>query len=181
MTMEPLEETYFKWLAVQVVNTRLKNPSLTNWHVLRQLFGTEFVWRIHNDDNRVADGKELRSEFFEAHPDLKPEAIWFDQGCSFLEMLIALSRRLTFQTEGASPSEWFWHLMNNAGLNITDQAYEAGRMQMYVDQVLQMINMRTYDRNGRGGLFPLNGTGAYEDQTKVELWYQMNYYLLERS
>ena len=181
MNGEPLEETYFKWLAVQVVNTRLKNPSLTNWHVLRQLFGTEFVWRIRNDDNRVADGVELRSQFLDQHLGLEVDPAWFEQPCSFLEMLIALSERLTFQTEGASPAEWFWHLMNNVGLNITDQAYEAGRMQMYVDQVLQMINMRTYDRNGRGGLFPLNGAGVIEDQTKVELWYQMNYYLLERS
>ena len=67
MNTEPLEETYFKWLAVQVVvNTRLRNPRQTNWEILRQLHSTEFLWRVHNDDNRVEDGKELRSEFLES-------------------------------------------------------------------------------------------------------------------
>lgn len=175
MNVEPLEETYFKWLVDQVVNSRLHNSRQTNWEVLRQLHQTEFFWRIRNDDNRVADGKELRSEFLDG----LPAGSWETQGCSFLEMLIALSRRLAFQTEGISPAEWFWHLMDNVGLRISDWDYEEQRMHGYVDQVLQMINNRTYDKNGRGGLFPLHGANI--DQTKIEIWYQMNYYLLERS
>ena len=179
MNDEPLDELYFKWLVAQVANIRLKNPTLTNWYVLEHLFKAEFVWRIRNDDNRVEDGKELRSEFLEAHPDVQADRDWLGQGCSFLEMLIALSRRLTFQTEGISPAEWFWHLLENANLRISDRDYESGRLGMFVNQVLQMLNNRTYDRNGRGGLFPLRDTEV--DQTRVELWYQMNYYLLERS
>ena len=179
MNKEPLDELYFKWLAVQVANTRSRTPSLTNWHVLRQLQHTEFVWRIHHDDNRVTDGKELRSEFLAEHFDAEADLPWMTQGCSFLEMLIALSRRLEFQAEGASVAKWFWHLMDNVGLHISDRDYESNRLEMYVDQVLEMLNNRTYERTGRGGLFPLNDASV--DQTKVELWYQMNYYLLERS
>lgn len=179
MTSEPLDETYFKWLAVQVVNIRLKNPALTNWYILKQLFSTEFVWRIRNDDNRVGDGKELRSEFIEYHPQVEATYAWMSQGCSFLEMLIALSRRLSFQAEGASANQWFWHLLNNANLQISDHDYVNQGMENYVAQVLQMLNNRTYDHNGKGGLFPLHESEV--DQTKVELWYQMNYYLLERS
>lgn len=175
MIAEPLEETYFKWLVGQVVNTRLRNPRLTNWEVLKQLHSTEFTWHIRNDDNRVEDGKELRLEFLQDVPNHD----WVTQGCSFLEMLIALSRRLTFQMEGTSVPEWFWHLMNNVGLVISDLEYEEQRMQNYVDQVLQNLNNRTYDKNGRGGLFPLHDPPV--DQTKVEIWYQMNYYLLERG
>lgn len=172
---KPLDEAYFEWLAVQVVNIRLRNPRTTRWEVLKQLYRTEFFWRIRNDDNRVADGKELRTEFLDGGT----AECWEEQGCSFLEMLIALSRRLAFQTEGASVAEWFWHLMANAGLDISDWDYEENRMETYVDQVLQSINNRTYDTNGRGGLFPLHESDI--DQTKIELWYQMNYYLLERS
>lgn len=175
MNDEPLEETYFKWLAVQVVSDRPRDPRQTNWLVLRQLHSTEFFWRVRNDDNRVEDGKELRLEFLNGNSSLS----WLSQGCSFLEMLIALSRRLAFQTEGVSVAEWFWHLMNNVGLCISDNEYEELRMQGYVDQVLRNLNNRTYDKNGRGGLFPLHD--AEIDQTKVEIWYQMNYYLLERS
>ena len=179
MNVEPLDETYFKWLAVQVVNARLRNPSLTNWYILRQLYTTEFVWRIRNDDNRVEDGKELRSEFLEANPDISAPQDWMNLGCCFLEMLIALARRLQFQTERVSSSEWFWHLMDNISLNIFDRDYEFNRMEGFVGQVLQRLNDRTYERNGRGGLFPLHDDSV--DQTKVEIWYQMNYYLLERS
>ena len=176
---EPLEETYFKWLAVQVVNARLRNPRQTNWEVLRQLHRTEFTWFVHNDDNRVADGKELRAEFLQDEFGEPLNDARNSEGCSFLEMLIALSRRLSFQTEGVSPAEWFWHLLGNAGLHISDWDYESQRMHDYVDQVLQVLNNRTYDKNGRGGLFPLRDSDI--DQTQVELWYQMNYYLLERG
>lgn len=175
MTFEPLEESYFEWLVVQVVNHRLRNPRSTYWEILKQLHGTEFCWRIRNDDNRVIDGKELRSEFLNG--EYLPE--WDSQGCSFLEMLIALSRRLTFQAEGTSVDGWFWHLMDNVGLHISDWDYAERRMQGYVDQVLQTINNRTYETNGRGGLFPLREPVG--DQTKLEIWYQMNYYLLERG
>lgn len=175
MIVEPLEETYFKWLVVQVVDNRRRNPRMTHWEVLKQLHRTEFLWIIRNDDNRVVDGKELRTEFLEGGS----VDDWETQGCSFLEMLIALSRRLTFQTEGVSEAEWFWHLLDNVGLRISDWDYEEQRMYGYVDQVLQALNNRTYDKNGRGGLFPLHD--PVDDQTKVELWYQMNYYLLERS
>lgn len=179
MNREPLEETYFKWLAAQVVNARLKSPRLAYWNLLRQLFVTEFVWSIHNDDNRVEDGKELRSIFLQEYPNPDATPAWLAQGCSFLEMLIALSGRLTFQTEGASPADWFWHLLGNVNLVITDEVYESMRMEGFVDQVLQMLNDRTYDPSGRGGLFPLNDAQA--DQTRCELWSQMNYYLIERS
>lgn len=179
MIDEPLDEAYFKWLAVQVVNTRLRNPTTTNWFVLRQLYVTEFVWRIRNDDNRVEDGKELRLEFLEQHPQFDWSSEWTSLGCSFLEMLIALSRRLSFQSELASSAGWFWHMMDNVNLNIFDYAYERDRMHGFVDQVLQSLNNRTYERNGRGGLFPLHDDSI--DQTQIEIWYQMNYYLLERS
>lgn len=179
MSKEPLDELYFKWLAVQVVNTRLKNPSRTYWFVLRQLYTTEFLWRIRNDDNRVEDGKELRLEFLDQHPDVERSSEWVGLGCSFLEMLIALTRRLAFEVEGVSSSEWFWHLMENTSLVIPDRDYDRDRMHSFVDQVLQQLNNRTYEKNGRGGLFPLHDVSI--DQTKVEIWYQMNFYLLERS
>jgi hypothetical protein len=179
MNEGPLDELYFEWLAVQVVNTRLRARTQTNWNVLRKLYSTEFLWRIRNDDNRVADGLELRSEFLEERVDLEVDPVWFTQGCSFLEMLIALSRRLTFETEGVSSAEWFWQMLDNVGLHVSDRDFESQRMEIFTDQVLQALNNRTYNPNGRGGLFPLND--AQVDQTQVEIWYQMNYYLLERS
>jgi hypothetical protein len=48
-----------------------------------------------------------------------------------------------------------------------------------VDEALSALIYRTYDRDGTGGLFPL--THPEEDQRKVEIWYQLNAYLLERE
>ena len=180
MISVPLDEAYFEWLAVRVVNTRLRSASQTRWTVLRKLYTTEFIWRIHNDENRVEDGKELRRQFLEAHPISNPLPGWLDQGCSFLEMLVALSDRLTFQTEGWASADWFWHLLDNVGLNVSDVEFQRANMDIYTDSVLAQINDRTYDWNGRGGLFPLQRVSEV-DHTQVELWYQMNYYLLERS
>lgn len=178
MNEEPLDEQYFEWLAGQVVNLRLRNPTQTSWSVLRKLFSTQFLWRIRNDDNRAEDGKELRREFLDIYPQ-DVVSSWMNEKCSFLEMLIALSRRLSFQTEGASSAEWFWHLLDNVGLYVSDREFDSQGMDTYARQVLEGLNNRTYDRNGRGGLFPL--TDSDIDQTTIELWYQMNYYLLERS
>lgn len=179
MNNEPLEEVYFKWLAAFVVNTRLKSPRLAYWKLLRHLLITEFVWFVKNDDNRIADGKELRSRFLEEHPEIRPTEDWLNQGCSFFEMLIALSARLDFQTESGSQADWFWKLLSNVNLVITDQEYEEYRMEMFACQVLDALNNRTYDPSGRGGLFPLMYPPT--DQREVELWSQMNFYLIERS
>lgn len=92
-----------------------------------------------------------------------------------LEMLIALSRRLSFVGGGAS-LEWFWHMLHNIGLDIYNDLAWDGE---FVDKAMRQINERTYDENGNGGLFPLKETDI--DQRKVELWYQMNSYCLERG
>lgn len=178
MTPEPLDEVYFKWLYRQVAPLRLKNPARTYWSLLRQLFEREFVWFIPNDDNRAMDGVELRCEFL-AHEKLEVDdratQEWLALGCSMLEMLIALSRRLSFVGGGAS-SDRFWQMLHNVGLDIyNDLAWDGDQ----VEPVIRRINERTYDENGNGGLFPLMETDI--NQQKVELFYQMNSYVMERG
>lgn len=175
----PLDELYFRWLYDQVANARLKNPAHTYWSLLRQLYTTEFVWYVPNDDNRVEEGKELRYEFLGASPDTMPDRIWLEEGSSFLEMLIALSRRLSFEEGRASSREWFWQMIDNIDLRRCDLEYQNYPIDVYAKSVLQMLNDRTYDCNGKGGLFPLNNIDI--DQRDVELWYQMTYYLIERG
>jgi hypothetical protein len=45
-----------------------------------------------------------------------------------------------------------------------------------IDDILTRLIERTYKPNGEGGFFPLPQTD--EDQTKVEIWYQMSAYIL---
>lgn len=176
---EPLDEQYLKWLYHQVASVRLKNPARTYWALLRHLYTKEFVWLVPNDDNRVEDGRDLRYEFIEDH-DIQPDPDWLDMGCSMLEMLIGLSRRLAFEAEG-EVRDWFWQLLENLDLQRFNDAYYSGGnpKSTVVDETLDTVIFRTYDVDGRGGLFPLNDTN--EDQREVELWYQLSYYLRERG
>lgn len=174
---EPLDEQYFKWLYRQVASVRLKDPSRTYWSLLRQLYTKEFIWLVPNDDNRVEDGRDLRYEFLNEKNLEDPDHIWMEMGCSFLEMLIALSRRCAFEADNGA-SEWFWHLVDNLNLGgFNDLYFHTRRQENYVDETLDSVVWRSYRSNGMGGLFPLKN--ATENQREVELWYQLSCYLLE--
>jgi hypothetical protein len=181
MIPEPLDDAYLTWLYRQVASVRYKNPSRTYWSLFRKLYSTEFVWYVPNDDNRVEDGRELRYEF-QQEEDVEIDEEWLHLGCSMLEMLIALSRRLAFEADG-QPRTWFWHLLRNIQLeHFTDLELQSGnskRKAEEIDDILGTVIWRRYRRDGsEGGLFPLRrmepGT---RDQRKVELWYQAAAYL----
>jgi hypothetical protein len=178
---KPLDELYFEWLYSQVGPLRLKNPKRTHWSLLQQLHRKEFVWIVPNDDNRVQDGKDLRREFleFSGIDDVRPDSDWMGLGCSMLEMLIALSRHLAFETDGED-RVWFWHLIETLDLmKYNDHEYKNDRRaERKIDDVLNRIIFRTYAPNGRGGLFPLRR--PQQDQREVEIRYQLSAYLLEQ-
>jgi hypothetical protein len=174
MMYAPLDELYLRWLYSQVASVKTRIRARTYWRLFKQLYTTEFIWLVPNDDNRVMDGQLLRDEFL---ADSELEVVdqeWMALNCSFLEMLIALSRRLSFEADG-EPLEWFWHLMRNLELqDYTDN------IDLPVDEVMAKVNQviwRTYRKNGIGGLFPLKRPRI--DQTEVEIWYQLNAYLNE--
>jgi len=173
---EPLDEMYFKWLYSQVENAKLKNPRGTYWRLLRVLHTKEFVWFVPNDDNRLEDGRELRYEFLEDKGIHEIDRHWIEIGCSMLELLIGLAIRSNFE-DGRTIQVWFWTMMRNIGLDGLNDA-TAWSEQDVVD-VLDTVIFRTYKPNGRGGLFPLKRPDT--DQREVELWYQMNAYLLENG
>lgn len=168
-----LDDFYLTWLYSQVGDVKERNKSRTYWKLFRQMYKTEFVWIIPNDDNRVQDGRALHHEWVDEE-DINVKDEWWGPGCSFLEMLIALSRRLAFEGEG-HPATWFWHLMENLRLqDYTDHIQYDPRE---VDEILQRVILRTFRSNGEGGLFPLRH--ARKDQRNVEIWYQMQAYLIE--
>jgi hypothetical protein len=174
---EPLDELYLRWLYSQVADPDARGPSRSYWTLLKQMYETEFFWYVPNDDNRAADGQYLRREFIEdlGLDDVDPD--WMHLGCSMLELLIGLSRRLSFLDEG-EPRGWFWHLVDNLGLRFDDRNRRNFPAAL-VYEVLQDVMWRTYKPNGHGGIFPLRH--PERDQREVELWYQMSSYLLERS
>lgn len=176
MNNQPLDELYFQWLYRQVADPDLKDSSLTYWKLLREFFSKEFVWLVPNDVNRSEDGKELRSEFIHEERPTRVESEWLNIGCSILELMVGLSRRLSFEADG-EPYYWFWKLVENLGLD----GYSDNRRlpKKKIEETLDRVIFRTYKRNGLGGLFPLKQTD--KDQRKVELWYQKAEYLQEQS
>lgn len=172
----PLDEPYFDWLYDQVGSDSHTSPRGTYMKMLEQLFFKEFVWFIPNDDNRAEDGKELRREFLELNEHLPWDENWVNIGCSMLELFVGLSRRLAFEADG-EPRDWFWSLIFNVGLEKYNDQRMSRRSLKDIDDILDRIIFRTYEADGRGGLFPLKG--AHVDQRGVELWYQLSAYLLE--
>jgi hypothetical protein len=173
--VQPLDDSYLSWLYSLIGSVKLKNRARSYWRLARKLYTTEFIWFVPNDDNRVEDGRDLRFEFLE-QTGLTADDDWLDLGCSFLEMLVALSRRLSFEAEG-EPRDWFWHLMDTLELR------ECNDRSQWTDEEVEVICnriiFRNYDANGAGGLFPLQN--PCHDQREVELWYQMSAYLLEHT
>ena len=174
MDLEPIENMYFNWLCAKVRRSKYPTSSASPYlTLLRTLHNTEFVWTLSGDDNRAADGVELRSYFLiEArHPDI-PE--WRQQPCSLLEMLIALANRAEFLSTGdVRATSWFWIFMQNLGLDeCTDSM---GFTPEDIGEVLYSLVWRQYNENGTGGLFPLPHTEW--DQRTVEIWHQLCEYI----
>lgn len=136
------------------------------------------MWLVLNDDNRVEDGKELRYEFLDEEGFDQVDPAWLDLGCSMFEMLVALSRRAAFDSSG-SPAQWFWVFIDNLGFREFTDSRWCRRVERVASDSIDRVIFRTYEFDGRGGIFPLRH--ATTDQRKVELWYQMSAYLLEVS
>jgi hypothetical protein len=178
-TLEPLENLYFNWLCAKVVDVRKTLPSQTYWELLKLLHTTEFVWIVSRDDNRIADGKQLREEFL-LYGYIPDDPDWrLYPGCSVLEMLIAYARRTEFLADytGLSVQDWFWEFLHNLGLDMCDDGSDFDPQG--VADILDVFIWRTYPENGVGGLFPLKH--PKQDQRKIEIWYQFFDYLRDQG
>lgn len=171
----PLDEQYLTWLYSKVAPVKTRALARRYWRVLKLMYTKEFVWIIVGDDNRVEDGRDLRYRFLEERELHEVDPNWMGLGCSMLELLLGLAERLWFQADG-EPDMWFWELMRNLGLDKYNDGAEFSDVE--VEDILDRLIFRTYHKNGVGGLFPLRHSDV--DQTEVELWYQLNAYILER-
>lgn len=174
---EPIESSYFNWLIAKVMQLENPTPSLTFWKLLKQLYTTEFVWLVPNDDNRVQDGLDLRPEFLrEAH--LEEDALFDGFGCSVLEMFIAFARRIEFDTDEPL-RDIFWRFVENLGLSDFNDAVFDDVDSFVVSEMLTTFIWRTYTPDGYGGMFPLRY--PKHDQRKIEIWYQYCEWVAEQD
>lgn len=175
MSTGPIDSEYFNWLCAKVTHVEAAWTGNTYWNLLRELYGTEFIWVEAMDENRADDGRELRTEFL-GQVGWSADPGWIRLGCSVLEMLIAFSRRAWFQT-GRSAEDWFWEFVDNLGLKkFTDHVPDRFSD---IPNTLERFLWRTYEPDGTGGLFPLQHTT--HDQRKVEIWHQFCDYLIAQG
>lgn len=171
-----LKEKYFNWLCDLVAEKRASYRKL-----FRTLHQTEFYAVIPMDENRADDGINLRYRF--GHDvgvsDNDISNYLSNSPCSLLEMMVALAVRCEGFMDnpdlGDRTKHWFWVMIHSLGLEeMTDDRFD----DLFVQSVLFRLLSRSYKANGRGGLFTLKNPP--EDMRKVEIWYQLNWYLTEQ-
>ena len=176
----PLDESYFVWLYSFIGNVRERAPHKTHWELAKLLYNTEYRFSIRNDENRYSDGLLLRELFLQSNRH-HADRDWMMLPCSVLEMLVALSDRADFASdEAAMPggaTGWFWQMMENIDLSRFSDEVVRHQGLGVATQKLNVFLDRRYSWDGSGGLFPLSSPNA--DQTTVEIWYQLNAYLLD--
>ena len=148
---------------------RLRAPRVFE-SLLGFLHSVEFLYSIRGDENRVADGLELREEYiseFGPVQDLPCDRV------SVLEVLAALSIRCAYQTDSGD-HEWFWIFISNLGLGEYRSLRSAQESE--VRGIVEVFLNREYDRNGVGGIFPLDHNSRY-NQKRRELYAQFFDYL----
>lgn len=183
--MIDIDQTYFEWLLKQLNPEGVREGVA---HVCNLLYNCEFLRRIELDRNRAVDGITLREEFFDVYDEMDFEEEVVDEfmgrECNWLEMMVALARRLDFLYEGGVEGR-FLEMINNMQLSPLMEFNPHRSLstfefdQAYVDGVTDDINNNRISRDGRGGLFPLSHTPPY-DQRESEIWAQQGAYFIEK-
>jgi hypothetical protein len=168
---------YFEWL---LDKTRCHYVNTDNYRsLLEYLFNYPFTWSIPFDSNRAENGIGLRYEFesecgFVGRTD--------DEPCSVLEVLIALARdwehEITYDFhKGDRSAQWFWTMVGNLGLlEYPDSRFSPGIMDE-IEEILEVWLTRKFSKSGMGSVFPVKNW--YGDQRKVEIWMQLQNYVME--
>ena len=111
-----MRERYFHWLLKFIGNGFCRKNSY--FELLEYLFNTEFYWSIPMDENRAADGIELRHRFVvECNENEEASFVYLSGPASVLEVLIALSIRMEYIARGSvdlsKSSQWFWGMIKS--------------------------------------------------------------------
>ena len=162
---------YFEWLSEIAIPDRIHRDSYQK--LMLGLYSEDFYWSVANDGNRAEDGERLRM-IYENESGFYCEK---EGPASVLEVMLALAIDcenciMYDPDEGNRTYIWFWDMIENLGLSdLDDWSFSVDRF----DQIMHIFLGRKYDKDGYGGPFFIEGFGR--DMRKIELWYQLNYYL----
>lgn len=174
-----INSEYFDWL-FDLACDDLFPVQLSHRELLSCLHDIEFKVLIPNDENRAYDGMGLRRRFvlYQGYEDSYDIAMdMLDGPCSVLEMILALAIRceesiMDDPSRGNRTPHWFWNMIGNLGLgSMTDDRFD----ELAVRETIDIFLNREYEPDGRGGLFTIRNRNV--DLRKVEIWYQLCWYL----
>lgn len=209
-----LEYKYFVWLCNMVgmdgslysdetvEHVQSETSHLTFFTLGHILYSTPFRVLVERDDNRAADGMQLRRMFSCVGPGYRDCSIIDREFCSVLEMLIGLASRMDrsivshpdFPWENKMTMELFWMILNNIGIyaeDVTDEKLaevkpESGQTAsqvvdkiIWIKNVINIANNRTYKDDGIGSFFPVKAPP--NNWKNLELWMQMQAWVVENE
>lgn len=175
MTRHSIVDEYFDWLC-SLVCEHTESNYISFDKLLWHLYNTDFRYTHPMDQNRAADGIDLRWRFTceMGYPDT-PDCL--EGPCNVLEMMVALAVRceetiMDDPSFGNRTGQWFWTMIVNLGLGSeTDKRYD----ERYVDSVIETFLDRAYAPDGRGGLFRIRNING--DMRNWEIWDQLCCYI----
>ena len=168
-----IKRAYFLWLCDKVnAMSEEKLKAGGYFFLMRTLYKKEFYWTVDMDENRAEDGKSLRKSF----DDNSQEVL--NGPCNMLELLVGLACKWNDEIQTDNDPDlsatYFWMMIGNLGLSdYVDTNFDEEKVREKLDIFLD----REYSKDGVGGLFPVKN--AKKDFREVELWYQLQEYLIE--
>lgn len=166
-----VDKQYFYWLCDIVSSGEHKYDDL-----LTALYNVKYIAEYSMDENRIADGNDLRYRFGYSEGYSSDELKDIHNDCSMLEMMIALAIRMeedimTNLAYGDRTGTWFWTMIRNLGLGrMTNSRFNQKKFNAIMDTFMN----HEYESDGHGGLFVVD---CDYDLTKEEIWTQMNWFL----
>ena len=178
MSNSELNRRYFDWMCQLIYSDKYSRYASFRM-LFMHLHSIEFTYILEMDSNRASDGHDLRYRFgYERGYEYSTIDRCFNgKPCTVFEMMVALAMRceetiMYDPDNGNRIDRWFWVMIESLGLaGMDDNHYD----ETYVNRVINTFLNRQYDRSGRGGLFTLNLRG--QDMRKIDIWYQMNWYI----
>ena len=145
-----MKERYFHWLLKFIGNGFCRKNSY--FELLEYLFNTEFCWSIPMDENRAADGIDLRHRFVvECDENEEASYVYLSGPASVLEVLIALSIKMEGIARGtidlSKAGQWFWGMIKS--LNILD-CYDGN----FDEKKVEYFINRWFDTDSNVSIFP---------------------------
>ncbi len=164
---------YYRWLVHQICKDD-KYHGKYYTKLLRDLYNTYFEFDNEMDENRSADGIDLRVRFADEMEIMLDDDLYpLDGPCTILEMMVALALRAERELlEDGGACDLFWGMVKSLGLYKND---DYNYNEFITAAALDKLQSRSYQPNGKGGLFTIKH--PREDLRNVDIWYQCMWYL----